>query len=434
MGLFDTIKKKLKDVYKKVDVAVGGILPGGYVKPKPEPTTKPEPTKVLGSPVFKSTEKEAAQSFESRTGRKATVVDVPKAEPKPRLERTQEERLELSKTREGRTQIMEEETAKRKARSAELAKQPGLRGMLRIDPDVDVFSKENIKETLQAFGGGMLAAGMPALMSGGKLLIGTLGGKAGTTSIVSKTPGTAKNVGILKGLMTPKELIGIAVAGVTSGSIMATWFAQDNIASTSSYYSNLAWDRYNDGETTKGEALNRMDQLDGNVKASKAVINLNTRINPLLWMFRGFYMEGVKAFEDNMAENRRLIETTAETTSAKFDRLRVEAEAKGIAEAEMYEQIKIDKQKDFLENQKLILAAQRASERRFAEAQAERDTNKMAWAKETAQFYEALRKRNAGETLTQIEIDLLWAWGVNPSIAFADWDAYGQSSLNFGMF
>lgn len=49
MGIFKKIKKKVKEVYKKVDVKLGGVLPGGYVKPKKEvkPKEKPEPVAPL---------------------------------------------------------------------------------------------------------------------------------------------------------------------------------------------------------------------------------------------------------------------------------------------------------------------------------------------------------------------------------------------------
>jgi hypothetical protein len=48
MGLWDTIKKTVSNVYTKVDKAVGGVLPGGYQKPS---TTTPQPNMSTYTPA-----------------------------------------------------------------------------------------------------------------------------------------------------------------------------------------------------------------------------------------------------------------------------------------------------------------------------------------------------------------------------------------------
>lgn len=247
---------------------------------------------------------------------------------------------------------------------------------------------------------------------------------SGPGTLIIAGPKVIKGVGVLqsvKKLITFKNAF--KTAALISGiDVLTVWFGADNRASTSSYYTNLVWDRYNNGEVSKGEALNRLSELEGTHKQAKDFIDHSTMLNPVLWAFRNFYMQGMDEQEVNMAENRRLVMETEETVSAKFERLREE----GITEAE-------EDQRQFEENQKLILDAQLAAEERFADAQDKRDSNKMDWAKEQALFYEAIRKRNAGIPLTQAEIDLLWAWGINPSISLANWDDYGKSNLNFGL-
>lgn len=242
-------------------------------------------------------------------------------------------------------------------------------------------------------------------------------GLAGFTTIAAGGPKLVKGVGVLqklKGLATFKNAF--KTAALISGiDVLTVWFGADNRASTSSYYTNLVWDRYNNGEVSQAESLSRLSELEGTHKEAKTFIDYSTMLNPVLWAFRNFYMGGMEEQEVNMAENRRLVTETAEPKAEFFERTREEEQAQ------------------FVENQQMILEAQEAAEGRFADAQEERDSNKMAWAKEQALFYEALRKRNAGQPLTQEEIDLLWSWGINPNGTLADWDAYGKSNLNFGL-
>lgn len=271
--------------------------------------------------------------------------------------------------------------------------------------------------------------GEPMVPEGMKLYAGTLpitpaGGGAmilGKTGAYVRGATATKGVGILQSIKnlkyfkTAAKLVKGAVIGGVGYSGIATWFAADNIASTSEYYTNLAYNRYMAGEVTRDEALAMMDRLETNMAESKRFININTIVNPILWPFRKFFMTGLEGKESNIEENRRLIETTTETTKEYFARTADE------------------KQEEFLLNQQLILDAQLAAEVRFAAAQEERDTEKKDWAKEQAQFFEALRKRNAGIPLTDEEIQLLLSWGILPEASMVEWDNYGLSNLNFGL-
>jgi len=92
-----------------------------------------------------------------------------------------------------------------------------------------------------------------------------------------------------------------------------------------------------------------------------------------------------------------------------------------------------DKQAQFELNQQAILQAQLDAEERFANAQERRDEEEQAQAREDSLFFEALRKRNAGEPLTEEEIALLIARGISPKIAQSEDDGFGRSSLSFGL-
>ncbi len=257
------------------------------------------------------------------------------------------------------------------------------------------------------------ATGEPAQISLGYApAIGFVGGSGGI-----RAPDVVKGVGIfqkVKNLVTWKNAfkLGSSIAGVD---LLAVWLGADNRVSTSSFYSNLVKDGYNNGEKTQAEALARMDELDRTREEATSFINISTILNPLLWAFRPMFMGNSEDARLNMEVNRNFIETVPETKSAMFERTREES------------------QQQFLENQKMLNDSKEAANEAFARAERERNANAKAWAKEQAQFYEAIRKRNAGEPLTQEEIDLLWSWGVNPTLSFADWDAYGQSNLNFGL-
>ena len=102
MGLWDRIKKAatgiattVKKAYQKVDVALGGRLPGGITPaqarapaptPAPRPAPRPPapaPTKQVGAPVLKSTETKAIESFKEK-GIEPEVVEVPEEIPEGR--------------------------------------------------------------------------------------------------------------------------------------------------------------------------------------------------------------------------------------------------------------------------------------------------------------------------------------------------------------
>lgn len=366
-------------IWSKIKKAVSGV-----VSAITAPFKKKEPkVKQKGVPIFKSTEKRAAESFRERTGRAPTILEVP--EPTGKVGRTPEERAELGKTPEGRRIIMEEATEERLARSFELKEEGRI-----FDPEVRLLSAETIKKTLLA--GGLAFA--PFLGTGSKESIGIF-------KVVKKTK-------------TFKAAFKIA-ATLSGIDVLTLWFGADNRASSSSYYTNLVWNRFNDGEVTRDEALERLTELETTHQEAKDFIDLSTSFNPVLWAFRNFYMQGMEEQEVNMAENRRLVTETIEP------------------KAEFFERLEEEEKQQFDVTQELILEAQLKSEKRFAEAQEERDTKKTAWAKEQAQFYEALRKRNAGIPLTEAEIQLLLSWGIMPTTSMARWDDYGISSLSFGL-
>ncbi len=165
-----------------------------------------------------------------------------------------------------------------------------------------------------------------------------------------------------------------------------------------------------------------------------AVKNVELKTRRLLELERDRIDEGEfeSAFEQSAREREEA--TTARDTEFE-ERRQEDIERSEATTTSIEESRRLTAERDeartieFEQNQQAILNAQLASEERFKQAQAERDETKAAQAQEDTLFFEALRKRNAGQPLTDEEVQRLEARGIDTKARVQT----ERSGLDFGL-
>lgn len=282
-----------------------------------------------------------------------------------------------------------------------------------------------------------------------------LNGAGGTTSAGQVLIGAGK-AGFVRGAGTITKLSTGQLIGRTGGFAVNS----KNVALTGSYltklvsglknpllhlglistvaYTSLFW-----GPNEKGDALTLLtiaqrDAVEvGDVDMVKKIDDLIQETNDIVAGIPviGFIQAEIAKFKSASIaseQNKRAVEELIRD-KAGIGQFESPFELSRRIGQEQVESNRAEAQAQFESNQQAILNAQLDAERRFAEAQQERDRTKQEQAREDTLFFEALRKRNAGETLTDAEIEILRQRGISGTISSQEDDGFGRSNLSFGL-
>jgi len=108
-------------------------------------------------------------------------------------------------------------------------------------------------------------------------------------------------------------------AGVLTGSGIVAWLASDNVLTGTTFTMRKLRDTVVD-ETTRAEALDGAEEVQSWIDTATTFVNVATRINPLLWPFRGIFMLNAKKAQFDHDLEVRLIKTklTPEQAAEEF--------------------------------------------------------------------------------------------------------------------
>ena len=215
------------------------------------------------------------------------------------------------------------------------------------------------------------------------------------------------------------------VAGITIGGVvavdkfawgpgeLASWAAVDNIAGMVSFTSGEINTAYQDRDISKEEGEEFYTEAFGKLDSSESYVRSQMRINPKLKFGAGKQL--ILAIDTARARvelNQQLfneINPLEETYQERQDRRDLEFDEKQNLRDQEYENSQLEKE----------LSREQDEDEDDAEF------------RERTLLFEAIRKRNSGQTLTEEEIALLIKYGLDPK-PLPQWEG-GSSSLGFGL-
>ena len=208
---------------------------------------------------------------------------------------------------------------------------------------------------------------------------------------------------------TAKKVVG---AGADT---MFTWYALDNIADGLNFLIRDIELGLQRETITPDEAEEMFSDADTAYDLAVAKVNQTARYNPFTFAARTLIVKGAdikkQQYELNKANVLATLEEGFESESDKFTRIREEGQAQ------------------FESNQEAIAAAREEANEAFAESREEGQLESEERFREQTLLFEAIRKRNAGQTLTQEEMALLEKYGLSSQTQQRE----GRSQLGFGL-
>lgn len=188
------------------------------------------------------------------------------------------------------------------------------------NPDVKLFSGENISDTLKSFGAMMgvsaVGAGIKTIFSGiggmiGKLLgVGaTTAGGIGATSVIGGTATTGVALGLgIQGLSVAAaggKLVANGLTALAGTDGMMVWLASDNVLSGVGFMIMKVEDRIKDGSLSLKDGMEIFDKAQEWMDTATRLVEVSSKLNPFLLPFRRILLTNAELAQTTFEQTRQ---------------------------------------------------------------------------------------------------------------------------------
>jgi len=214
--------------------------------------------------------------------------------------------------------------------------------------------------------------------------------KAVTNKLLGKSVAQIATKISAKNLAIKAGKYGALVAGAD---VLTDWYALDNVMSGQRFYLKDIRDGVADGTINNEQAMEIIEQSKQMRDMARKKVNISTRLNPILWPFRKLMISGGTADE---AASSLIEQEIRDLASGEIENPRDQELREREEDSQYYEEQATAKRDTEL--------AQREEDSQYY---AEQDAAKEEKDRADTLFYEAIRKRNKGEPLSEEEKNAL---------------------------